>query len=57
MKAELETVLEARKAALLDSRINELLKEEWLDVTLAASRTSRSFEPDACIRSRRSSTK
>lgn len=44
VKAELETVLEARKAALLDSRINELLKEEWLDVTLAAPGASRSFE-------------
>jgi phenylalanyl-tRNA synthetase alpha chain len=45
VKAALESLLESRKAELLDSRINEALKEEWLDVTLAASGSSRQFEP------------
>ncbi|HSV96594.1 MAG TPA: phenylalanine--tRNA ligase subunit alpha [Spirochaetota bacterium] len=45
IKAALEALIESRKAELLDSRINELLKEEWLDVTLASAGASRVFEP------------
>lgn len=43
IKLEIESLLEKRKSELLDSRINKLIKDEWIDVTLNTKESTRTF--------------
>jgi len=43
IKLEIESLLEKRKAELLDSKINKLINDEWIDVTLNTNESTRPF--------------
>ncbi len=44
IKSEIETAIENRKSELLDSKIDRLLKEDWIDVTLNQSDSTKRFQ-------------